>query len=168
MSTQFISERRNYIVRSTTNDMEPQYNCKLLFSLYFDFCIGQDFAGLPRTGVLDSETKRLMKTPRCGVKDQVGLTDEVQFKVNRRRTKRYVHQGSRWSIKTLTYRITKYPASSYGLTKSEIDLEIKRAFQIWSDKTELRFRRRYTGSVHIEIRFERKESDDQFQILISP
>ena len=29
----------------------------------------QQFAGLPQTGELDTATKRMMNTPRCGVKD---------------------------------------------------------------------------------------------------
>ena len=32
----------------------------------------QAFAGLNLTGVVDEETKELMNTPRCGVKDLVG------------------------------------------------------------------------------------------------
>ena len=32
----------------------------------------QVFAGLSPTGVMDAETKELMETPRCGVKDIIG------------------------------------------------------------------------------------------------
>ena len=32
----------------------------------------QAFAGLPKTGVLDEDTVKLMKIPRCGVKDNIG------------------------------------------------------------------------------------------------
>eukprot|EP00091_Calanus_sinicus_P018944 TRINITY_DN4505_c0_g1_i1.p1 TRINITY_DN4505_c0_g1~~TRINITY_DN4505_c0_g1_i1.p1 ORF type:complete len:112 (+),score=31.61 TRINITY_DN4505_c0_g1_i1:363-698(+) len=31
----------------------------------------QDFAGLKKTGRLDAETQKLMKTPRCGMDDRV-------------------------------------------------------------------------------------------------
>jgi murein L,D-transpeptidase YcbB/YkuD len=31
----------------------------------------QEFAGLDETGILDSETQELMKTPRCGMDDRV-------------------------------------------------------------------------------------------------
>ena len=65
---------------------------------------------------------------RCGVKDLVGPSDDngVQF---RRRRKRYALQGSRWSLKTLTYRITKYP-STYKMTHKRVDYEIERAFKV--------------------------------------
>ena len=93
-----------------------------------------------------------METPRCGVKDQVGIS--LRF-----RRRRYAHQGSRWSMKTLTYRITKYPSFSF-LTNDQIDAEIERAFKVWSDKTSLNFKRKPRGTVHIEIRFERGEHGD--------
>jgi len=56
---------------------------------------------------------------------------------------------------TMTYRITKYPSS--GMDNSQVDMEIERAFQVWSDTTGLRFRPRHTGRVDFEIRFERRQ-----------
>ena len=32
----------------------------------------QSFAGIRQTGVLDKETAKMMKMPRCGVRDQIG------------------------------------------------------------------------------------------------
>ena len=58
------------------------------------------------TGELNPETIELMNTPRCGVKDNVGPSD------NARRKKRYALQGSRWTKDTLTWRISKYPSST--------------------------------------------------------
>ena len=46
----------------------------------------QAFAGLPQTGELDQKTVKLMKTPRCGVKDIVGKGATA-------RKKRYALQG---------------------------------------------------------------------------
>ena len=46
------------------------------------------FAGLDPTGELDKETVELMETPRCGVKDNVGPSDDAK-----RRKKRYALQG---------------------------------------------------------------------------
>ncbi|KAM7448845.1 hypothetical protein ABFA07_003124 [Porites harrisoni] len=64
-------------------------------------------AGINVTGVLDTETKKLLVIPRCGVteddyKDQdygkeKGITE-------RRRRKRFTLQGSWWNKKDLTYR----------------------------------------------------------------
>ena len=60
-------------------------------------------SGLPVTGELDSRTLKLMKEPRCGVKDDVGKN------MGSRRSKRFALQGSRWKVKTLLYKISKYP-----------------------------------------------------------
>ncbi|KAG7166173.1 Stromelysin-1-like [Homarus americanus] len=90
----------------------------------------QAFAGLDQTGELDDETIEMMNTPRC---------------------------GSRWRVKEITYRITKYPK---GLLRNDVDREIESAFQVWADVTDLAFRAVSTGKVHIEVRFERGEHGD--------
>ena len=41
-----------------------------------------------------------------------------------------------------------------------MDDEIKKAFDIWSKHSDLKFEEKKTGSVHIEIRFEKKEHGD--------
>ena len=50
----------------------------------------QAYAGLSPTGLLDSETKKLMNTTRCGMAD-VGLADKA-----RRRKRRYAASGAKW------------------------------------------------------------------------
>ena len=84
----------------------------------------QSFAGLPQTGDLDTETREMMNRPRCGVKDMVGHTST-------KRRKRYALQGSRWKVKTINYRISKYPRSS-SMSDSDVDREIARALQVVS------------------------------------
>ena len=74
---------------------------------------------------------------------------------NRRRRKRYALQGSRWRVKELTYKISKYPSDS-DLTRSQVDAEIKKALSVWSDHTDLKFIRKRSGKVHIDVRFEKK------------
>jgi len=112
----------------------------------------QSFAGLPQTGDLDDNTVRLMNTPRCGVKDIVGkgLTT---------RKKRYALQGSRWKVKDLTYKISKYP-TTHRLSVSEVDIEIGKALEVWAEVTDLTFEQRRAGRVHIDIRFEDGEHGD--------
>lgn len=80
----------------------------------------QGFAGINVTGEVDDETKELMALPRCGVRDKVGFGTDS-------RAKRYALQGSRWKVKNLTYRISKYPKK---LNKPDVDKEIAKAF--WS------------------------------------
>ena len=122
----------------------------------------QTFAGINRTGVLDDETIRWMNMPRCGVKDSVGEEDHngddddeggVQS-----RSKRYALQGSRWRVKELTYKISRYPTG--GLLRADVDKQIKKALQVWSDHTDLKFIRKRSGKVHIDIRFEKREHGD--------
>ena len=88
-----------------------------------------------------------MRTPRCGVKDVVGSND---FK---KRKKRFALQGSRWKVKTLLYKISKYPNNS-GMTKLEVDTEIRKALDVWSNVTRLNFQQRLSGPVHIDVRWE--------------
>ncbi|XP_061497686.1 matrix metalloproteinase-14 isoform X5 [Anopheles gambiae] len=110
----------------------------------------QSFAGLNVTGELDGETMQLMSLPRCGVKDKVGFGSDT-------RSKRYALQGSRWKVKDLTYRISKYPRR---LERTAVDKEIAKAFGVWSEYTDLRFTPKKTGAVHIDIRFEENEHGD--------
>jgi matrix metalloproteinase-14 (membrane-inserted) len=70
-----------------------------------------------------------------------------------------VLQGSRWRVNELTYRVTKYPSTD-RLSKSEVDQQMKSAFSLWEQATDLRFSKRDSGSVHIEIRFEKYEHGD--------
>jgi len=112
----------------------------------------QSFAGLPQTGSLDEDTVRLMNTPRCGVKDIVGkgLTT---------RKKRYALQGSRWKVRDLTYKISKYP-TTHRLSVNDVDTEIAKALNVWAEVTDLTFEQRRAGRVHIDIRFESGEHGD--------
>ncbi|XP_062543183.1 matrix metalloproteinase-14-like isoform X3 [Armigeres subalbatus] len=110
----------------------------------------QSFAGLNITGELDGETMELMSLPRCGVRDKVGFGSDS-------RSKRYALQGSRWKVKALTYRISKYPSR---LDRAEVDKEIAKAFSVWSEYTDLSFTPKKSAPVHIDIRFEVNEHGD--------
>lgn len=59
-------------------------------------------------------------------------------------------------MKNLTYRIAKYPRK---LAQKDVDAEISRAFQVWTEYTDLTFRPS-KGQVHIEVRFESGEHGD--------
>lgn len=64
--------------------------------------------------------------------------------------------GSRWKVKNLKYRITKYPSN---LKRSAVDSTIQKAFNVWSEYTDLTFTPS-SGNVHIDIRFEKGEHGD--------
>lgn len=113
----------------------------------------QSFAGLNVTGSLDDETVQTMSLPRCGVQDKVGTGND-------KRSKRYALQGSRWKVKDLVFKITKYPKK---LKRNDVDKAIQTAFNVWSRYTDLTFTpssRAPSSRVHIEIRFEAGEHGD--------
>ena len=76
----------------------------------------------------------------------------------RRRRKRFALHGSRWKTSTLTYRVTKYPSR---LSSRTTDRVIAAALRIWADATNLKFARKTSGKVHIEIRFEKGRHGDE-------
>lgn len=94
------------------------------------------------SGELDDETTQLMSLPRCGVRDKVGFGSDS-------RSKRYALQGSRWKVKALTYKISKYPKR---LNKDDVDKEVAKAFAVWSEYTDLTFTAKKSNPVHIDIR----------------
>lgn len=110
----------------------------------------QAFAGLNITGEMNRETAETMSLPRCGVRDKVGYASDS-------RSKRYALQGSRWRVKELSYKISKYPRN---LNHEKVDTELAKAFQVWAAETDLVFKKKTKGQVHIEIRFERGEHGD--------
>ncbi|XP_067014615.2 matrix metalloproteinase-16 [Anabrus simplex] len=114
----------------------------------------QAFAGLNVTGELDNDTVKMMATPRCGVEDMDPNNDDTHV-----RTKRYDIHGSRWHSRNITYRVSKY---SQRLTREQVDHEIARALQVWSNHTSLVFTKWPGGDaeVHIDIRFETGDHGD--------
>merc|ERR1719369_1262287 len=103
----------------------------------------QKFAGLEATGKVDEDTLKLMKLPRCGVKDFVPGVSHGNIG-------RYQTQGSRWEKRSLTYRVTQY---SRKMTGALVNADVRRAFKYWSDVTNLKFVSKERGDVDIEIGF---------------
>jgi len=97
----------------------------------------QEAAGLKITGKVDKDTEQLFNTPRCGEKDRIA---------------EFVTWNRKWAKRELTYRIFEYP-TTYGLSQGDVDSETSKAFQMWQDVSNMRFRKKTSGPVDIEIRF---------------
>ncbi|XP_071763454.1 matrix metalloproteinase-25 [Centroberyx gerrardi] len=100
----------------------------------------QRFGGIQETGTLDSETLKLMSTPRCSLPDIVGSEDMLK---RRRRRKRYALSGLKWQKTDLTWSLHSYPSPSLSsaLPSNVVDGVLTHAFRAWSDAAPLRFRR---------------------------
>ena len=134
----------------------------------------QKYGGLNQTGIIDEKTLELMSSPRCGVPDVaesfenlIDVGDEDTDETNDEhggyfpsRKKRYALQGSRWKKRVLSYKVGKYPT---GLTRSEVDVDVRKAFKMWSDASGLRFvNKQFSAApVDIEIRFENYYHGDE-------
>ncbi|MEL7155480.1 MAG: DUF6623 family protein [Actinomycetota bacterium] len=101
-------------------------------------CQFQSFVGLEATGEIDTDTRKLMNTKRCGVPDVPGVASAVTG-------------VGKWPSNNLTYSFQNYTNDlSDGLIRWAID----QAFGLWSAETPLRFRRVADGtSGDIIIRF---------------
>jgi len=120
----------------------------------------QAFAGLNQTGELDEHTVRMMNMPRCGVKDKVGMKMTNHSNTRHpRRSKRYALQGSRWRVKDLTYKVSRYPTSKQ-MTRRDVDSEMEKALSVWSEHTDLSFTQKRSGKVHLDMSFLKGEHGD--------
>ena len=111
----------------------------------------QTFGGVVKTGIIDEDTLELMRTPRCGLQD-VKEEDRVV-----RRRKRFALQGSRWMKAEVSYTVGRYPS---GLSRSEVDSDVKKAFDMWQLASGLTFTRK-RDNADIELRFENYYHGDE-------
>ncbi|KAM4732088.1 matrix metalloproteinase-17b [Anableps anableps] len=97
----------------------------------------QKFAGLKDTGVLDEETLTLMKSPRCSLPDQDGLSKLLVIQQGRgiRRKRRAV---SMWTRRNINWRLHSYPSSSH-LSREMIRSLVFYALRVWAEPTALEF-----------------------------
>jgi len=104
----------------------------------------QAYAGLPQSGILDNETKKLMNTSRCGMAD-VGRADIA------RRKRRYNIQGTKWTKQELTWRVDY--KNNDGLTKSEVERTVSKSLSKWEGVTNLNFKQITSGEPDIWFKF---------------
>uniref|UniRef100_A0A336MZA8 CSON006848 protein n=1 Tax=Culicoides sonorensis TaxID=179676 RepID=A0A336MZA8_CULSO len=92
----------------------------------------QKFGGLEQTGELNDETLNLLITPRCGRSD---------ISPNAARNKRFVIGGLGWRKQNVTYFIANW-SPKIG-TEEKIASDLRKAFDVWSHYSYLKFTRVY-------------------------
>nr|XP_032813582.1 matrix metalloproteinase-16-like isoform X1 [Petromyzon marinus]XP_032813583.1 matrix metalloproteinase-16-like isoform X1 [Petromyzon marinus] len=113
----------------------------------------QRFYGINVTGTVDADTlrdsqsKRWMKRPRCGVPDRIDQGLQAGL-----RRKRYALTGQRWQQKHITYSVQNYTPK---VGEADTRRALRRAFDVWQQVTPLVFEE---VSNH-EIRSSRREAD---------
>ncbi|XP_066927712.1 uncharacterized protein [Clytia hemisphaerica] len=142
----------------------------------------QDFFGLPLTGQLDYVTMRTMEQPRCGMTDPIERFKDKKYgkgkgprrgrkggkpkKYRIHRGKRFLQQGTSWLPlfeKTGENKL-KWTLLSTGtqlLSREEVLVETRKAFQFWADVTNLIFE-----EVPLE-NVDKKYAKDDIEILVS-
>uniref|UniRef100_A0A3Q0RBE5 Collagenase 3 n=1 Tax=Amphilophus citrinellus TaxID=61819 RepID=A0A3Q0RBE5_AMPCI len=100
----------------------------------------QRFFGLPPSGELTKETLAVMKKPRCGLSDVEHVGETV-----------------RWKKRKISYRseIINKPVHSYCWSQAQINGEgcVRKAWQLWSNVTPLKFHKRDRREADIVISF---------------
>lgn len=93
------------------------------------------FFHLNVTGVLDNDTLKIMKSPRCGVPD----------------VEDYSHiQGTRWNKNLISYNIGRYTSD---LPRNTVDSLIDSAFNAWARVSSLKFVRSPNQNADIMVEF---------------
>ena len=114
----------------------------------------QQYYGLEQTGELNAATIELMGRPRCGDPDIYDNYKPADFVLT---------NGQKWGKLDLTYDILKY---SNHMTRSEVDVEVARAFKSWSDVSNLKFKRINSAAsrtnADIRASFQRGDHGDGF------
>nr|UUA79708.1 matrix metalloproteinase 17-1 [Nemopilema nomurai] len=113
----------------------------------------QQFAGLPPTGLVDSETSKLLKTPRCGMSD-IGRSDSAK------RKRRYNAQGTVWNKQKITWRVENF--GNDGLSPERVKMVFENALGKWSGVTNIEFEEIKTGEPDIWFRFVRGAHGDPY------
>ncbi|XP_075448522.1 matrix metalloproteinase-18-like isoform X1 [Ascaphus truei] len=103
----------------------------------------QEFFSLNVTGKMNQATMEIMEKPRCGVYD-----------INHYSTS---PKSSAWQKMDLTYRILNFTPD---MAQADVERSIKRAFQVWSDVTPLKFTRFYNETSDIEMYFAARDHGD--------
>lgn len=104
----------------------------------------QEARGLSATGVVDQNTRSLIRQPRCGVPDGIRKLDgRDKFDI--------MGQGNAWGVTALNWSLGSIAGS--GLTQGNVLTAIDNSRLRWQAATNLTFTRILSGTPHINISF---------------
>lgn len=92
-----------------------------------------------------------MLKPRCGMPDKVDEKDNL-------RSKRFILFPSKWKKTDLTYNIINGPKN--GL--ANVPYEIEKAFNLWSQQTNLKFREIKSDKADFQLKFTEGNHGDRY------
>lgn len=103
----------------------------------------QEFSGLQPTGIVDAETRELMRAPRCGVPDGIAAADPSEkFAFN--------------SLKlpsSSTWRLYNPSVSEDGIARAQLESMISAAMATWVTETNLTFTKTTSSTPKIRLNF---------------
>lgn len=117
----------------------------------------QDFAGIPKTGVVDNITWEYIVKPRCG------MPDMHQGEPIAKRKKRFALHGSSWRDTRVTWALEN--SNNDGISDFDVRRTMKRSFDKWEAITNLQFIElvnKPIASARIRVRFEIGQHGDQY------
>uniref|UniRef100_H2VDQ4 Matrix metallopeptidase 19 n=2 Tax=Takifugu rubripes TaxID=31033 RepID=H2VDQ4_TAKRU len=135
--------RCNYLTKyGYLNDAADQEDPQYLEEVMEALRVFQKVNDLPPTGEPDEATLKVMRQPRCGLKDPFN-----------KKYLKYRVMG-RWRKKSLTYRIYNYTPD---MKKTDVSAAVRAAFRYWSDVADLTFREIHYGRADIRLAFHKRD-----------
>ncbi|XP_003973182.2 matrix metalloproteinase-19 [Takifugu rubripes] len=138
-----LDEAKNYLTKyGYLNDAADQEDPQYLEEVMEALRVFQKVNDLPPTGEPDEATLKVMRQPRCGLKDPFN-----------KKYLKYRVMG-RWRKKSLTYRIYNYTPD---MKKTDVSAAVRAAFRYWSDVADLTFREIHYGRADIRLAFHKRD-----------
>jgi len=110
-----------------------------------------NFKGIQITGTCDRITKLVMELPRCGCEDIVKGDQKIMPAQNLLDGPlEYRTFPTKWSKRSITWTVSKYPINNRQLTNTQVDDAMQRALDIWAKQTSLSFSKE-TGTARPDI-----------------
>ncbi|XP_043281634.1 matrix metalloproteinase-2 [Venturia canescens] len=114
----------------------------------------QNYGGIPVTGEIDEETRKLMSSRRCG------LADYPDRRFARTRHRRYTIHGQKWPYRNLTWSLrTEQPG---GLETGGVRRELSKALNLWASNSKLTFQEINSDQADILVYFYRGYHGDGY------